>query len=45
MVDYLELKPTLGHLEALRAVLINWLDEDDKELVLGLLERCGLETK
>jgi len=45
LVDYLELKPTMGHLEALRSVLINWLDEDDKELVLGLLERVGVETK
>lgn len=45
LIDYLELRPTMGHLESLSAVLINWLDEDDKELVLGLLERCGLETK
>ena len=45
LIDYLELRPTMGHLESLRAVLINWLDEDDKELVLGLIERCGMETK
>jgi len=45
LVDYLELKPTLGHLEALNSVLMNWLDEDDKELVLGLLERVGVDTK
>ncbi|HEC64823.1 MAG TPA: hypothetical protein ENI23_06000, partial [bacterium] len=45
LVDYLELRPKMGHLESLRAVLINWLDEDDKELVLGLIERCGMQTK
>jgi len=44
LVDYLELKPTLGHLESLNAVLLNWLDEDDKELVIGLLERVGVDT-
>jgi len=44
LVDYLELKPTMGHKTALEATLINWLDEDDKELVLGLLERVGIET-
>jgi len=45
LVDYLELKPTMGHVPALHAVLINWLDEDDKELVLGLLERVGVDTR
>jgi len=45
LIDYLELKPTMGHIQSIQAVLLNWLDEDDRELVNGLLERCGVETK
>lgn len=45
LIDYFELKPTMGHSQSLKAVLLNWLDEDDRELVTGLLERCGVDTK
>lgn len=45
LVDYFELKPTMGHSDSLRVVMLNWLDEDDLELVVQLFERCGVDIK
>jgi len=42
LVEYLELKRTLGEIQARNVTLLNWLDDDDRQLVVELLGRVGM---
>lgn len=43
LIDYCELKPTLGQDDALAAAMLNWLDADDLVLVKGFFDRAGIK--
>lgn len=44
LIDFYELQPTLGWTAALSTVILNWLDNDDRQIVLDLFKRVGIKT-
>lgn len=44
LIDYFDLLPTMGELESLKLTLLNWLDDNDRQLVMDLLKRCGVKV-
>jgi cobaltochelatase CobS len=42
LIDYLEAKPTLGEKDSMECALFNWLDPDNRQLVIEIMDRCQL---
>lgn len=45
LIDFFELLPLLGETSAIEATMLNWLEEDDRQLVVDLFRRVGIKTK
>lgn len=42
LIDFFEMKPALGHKMALDLSIMNWLDDDNRQVVEQILNRCGV---
>ncbi len=44
LLEFFEMKPILGEMVTLDATLLGWTDRDDRDALIEILRRCGVEV-
>lgn len=45
LIDLFEMEEALGLTEAANCAILNWMDNDNRQVVVNILDRCGVKLK
>lgn len=45
LIDLFEMEEAMGLTEAANCAILNWMDNDNKQVVVNILDRCGVKLK